>query len=180
MLEITTQPLKQNVETKLAFLEYTNIDRGEIQYKGGLGQYRMHLETLKYRQDSTDFKASIGIKTSEQCLRESGEAGKKAWQECMDKYAEMGKHFGALHKKPQIADFYYNYLPFNRSQSLEVRGTAEVNWWFDPPVKDVEYERHEVEFNYRPWNIDFNFTPPQISYTTEQYPEVKFNVVTDE
>ncbi len=176
-VQIQTVPTKFQIDTKPAKLEYT-IDKGSYEWKARIGNYNMELEDLKYRQDSTEFRSSIGLKNNEQFAKEAAELGKQAAQESISRYVEIGNSLAKIHQKTNIPDTYYSYLPINKQYSLEVSGTAEIDWWFDPPTRDIEYQRKEFEFiNYTPATTEFTYIPGEFSNQIIQYPEIHFNTV---
>ncbi|WP_346353489.1 DUF6470 family protein [Azotosporobacter soli] len=154
-IQLQTAPAELNIETEAATVE-------------------IHSPQGKLTIDSTAMRASYGIKTREQMIREDADRGMQAAQEFVAKTAEDGDRLGNYARSGATVT--------QLAAESSIKAQKEITWaWLEPP--EIHYEAQPVEFQVQPGSIQFNPTSAtfdnqlnwgEVNVGMQQYQSVKF------
>ncbi len=180
--------LRLRMESSFTELRYSgskarldlDIDRGTYSWEAGIGGYDMKQGKLQYRQDSTEFRKSLGFYGVVDFARDAAERGKQAVQEAIAGYVDRGIALSKIHKGATIPDAWERYLPYNKNISLEVTSTAEIDWSFEYIPLEMSYNRKNFELKgFTPAGVSYSYTPHSFAIEVAKPAELHISTVDD-
>ena len=178
LLKIQTVPISLEMRTKRAQLTPGDgsIEAKLPKAKVGRTRGKAYIRTTpaQVNIDSSRARASAGLKSAPQTVREFAEAGRADAREAARNYAEQGN---------QVVDSHGKGVPVAEAASAKMISSAETIMAFIPSVPpEIEVEEGSISFDYSPdtlqydWNVKttppLEYIPGSIEFTVEQYPEV--------
>ena len=178
LLKIQTVPISVEMRTQRARLAPVEGSERIKQPRADVGRTRgrAYIRTTPARMniDSTAARASAGLKSAPQTVREFAETGRMDAMEAARNYAEQGN---------QIVDSHGKGSPIAEAASSKMISSAETIMAFIPSVPlDITVDEASIAFDYSPdqltynWNVEtspqLEYVPGSIEFTIEQYPDV--------
>jgi hypothetical protein len=176
LLKITTIPIKYEITTTNARLEYSQ-SKHELVANRDKGGMTIESRPTKLHLDTYNARNSV-CPTSMESVRQSAQKGMQAAQEATATYAEEG----AMLLDPNISDplgqiysqraqmptgeFGLQFLP-NTGPDIE---------WSDPDLS-IQYQVDKLSFDIKIAKGDFEFIPGDVRITITQMPDVQIEYV---
>ncbi len=173
LLNISQQYAKISLDVKLPQIQLQTAP-AELNIEREAATVEIHSPQGKLEIDSTAMRASYGIKTREQMIRDEAERGMQAAQEFIGKTAADGDRLGNYAKSGATVT--------QLAAESSIKPQKEIEWaWLEPP--EIHYEAQPVEFQVTSDSLRFNPTRAtfdnQLDWGTvnvgmQQYQSVKF------
>lgn len=139
------------------------------------GDLALHTEQPQLRQDSTDFFASIGLRSTGDFMDILAEKGRQAALDATASYARMGREMGQIDKGITIAQIYkQKFMQESSTTTLVVTSTSPVKFFYSPGEVITQFTPTTVDFD---WNVDRaarSYTPAFSSFDVLQNASINF------
>ena len=139
------------------------------------GQLSISTQPSQLQQDSTDFFASIGLRSSSDLMRFAAQKGKQAVMEATGNYASMGRKMGQIEKGVTIAELYRQKFLQQSDTTLTVEKAAPVDLSYTPASVEMQFTPASVSID---WNVERamrEYTPPDFDLKISQHPTIAFS-----
>lgn len=178
-LEISQTYARIGVDRTPSRLEIQQ-ERARLELHQKQAQINIHTELPKVQIDQYEAFASAGLKNYLDLTKEAAERGYQQVMEFIGTKASDGDMLAAVENKgnpiASIAErdaypeheFGLDYIP-KVGPKITVTGSVQLD-----PEKNSAGVNNGVEGNYIPPNINFNYTPSQVSIYMKQYASINF------
>ncbi|GEM_PF-6349056 len=142
-------------------------------------QLSLQTEQPQIRQDSTDFFASIGLKTIGNLIDSAAEDGYQAALEATGNYGEIADQMAEIDKGVTPAQVYRQKALSQSRTSLVVKSAAPIHISFAPGEVHTQYTPAEVEID---WDVERamrRYTPAEFNFQVLQPPSIAFTYLGD-
>lgn len=176
LLRITTIPIKFEITTKNARLEYSR-SKAELVANREKGGMTIENRPIKLSLDTYNARNSV-CPTTMESVRQSAQRGIEAAQEATATYAEEG----AMLLDPNISnplDQIFRQraqMPAGNFGLQFLPTTGPDIEWSDPDLS-IQYQMDKLSFDMRIAKGDFEFIPGDVEITITQMPDVQIEYV---
>ncbi|MGI5985269.1 MAG: hypothetical protein GXY01_09050 [Clostridiales bacterium] len=154
LLQITTTPMKYELEIEPARLEYKQdfIPSSDMQNKPA----KLNIDKIKNTEvkiDTYEARKSLGIKNVADLIKQNAEKSKEHIRKQMREYVEIGQEMSNIQDSVSIADIFRSKIleqPQLYTAYLPNVG-ADLSW--SPAQLDLSYEAGNLDYN---WQISGN------------------------
>lgn len=176
LLRITTIPIKYEIKTKKASLEYSH-SKAQLVTNREKGSLNIENSPIKVRLDTYDARNSV-CPTTMESVRQTAQNGLAAAQEATAAYAEEG----ALLLDPNISNP-LDQIAIQRSQmptgefGLQFLPTTGPDIEWSDPDLSIQYQMDKISFDIKVANGDFEFIPGNVEVSITQMPDVQIEYI---
>ena len=182
LLEITTIPIDIQVNIKKATVEPVENDpyTPRVKVSRDRGEFSITAEPLKIQIDNSRMNSSIGLKRSDELIRENAQEGIQIAYQGVARIAREADLLGSKKATPaslakeseraaRTIETVTGWLPENGPDISWDGGTLNINYTADKLNMDWDVNRHP----------EFKFTPGSVEFIINQLPKVEIEYTGD-
>lgn len=150
LLQITTTPMKCELQVERAKLEYNQDFIPVADITATPSSIKINSKRTEVQIDTYEARRSLGIQRIGDYIAESASLGEEHINEKTREYVEIGKEMGNIHNGTKISDIYQQKMlkqPQLYTTFLPTGG-AQLSW--NPAELDLSYEAGETQFD---WDV---------------------------
>ncbi|MDL2232242.1 DUF6470 family protein [Ruminococcaceae bacterium OttesenSCG-928-L11] len=172
LLNITNVPIAiEHKTTRAKLVQQTKQPRAEItRQKGGLD---MRSNPAKVKMDSTEMRASMGLKTPQRFSNEFADTGKQDAREATEQLVQNGQYIADSRGGSPIADLAMSNSIKTYETALTFIPSTGPEMWTEGGELDIQYTADRLQFD---WDVStrpyLEYVPPNIEFQVTQYPQV--------
>lgn len=169
LLQIRSIPTSYEMITNNARLEYEQ-PRPSYVLSRQRGGFQIENTPARIRMDTTELRASIGLKSVGRAVSEAADAGMSAALEAAGRYGDEGSMLMDSRNTSAIADIGAQRVSSTIETMLGFAPSAPTEISFDPHQLSIRYEADKLQFDWRTSNsINATFIPGSIEFKIKEY-----------
>ncbi|MDR1961214.1 MAG: DUF6470 family protein [Gracilibacteraceae bacterium] len=174
LLKIQTIPVTLAVNVQYAKLEVSQTE-ASVDVTRDRGGFTITSDPIKLHIDSSESRASTGLKTVYRAVSEAAKRGVRLGYDGVGRIAEDGNFMMDIQIKentiPALAARSIDYSLPNMQMAFIPATGPDISW--DPPELSMSYEMDKLNFDWRTQNRpELQFIPGDIEIEVEQYSKV--------
>ena len=173
LLEYTTTPIRYEMQTQPARLEYTQPLPTHTVTKTG-GELTQSTTPTRLRLDSYERRAGMGLRGVNAQTQYMKQTGRAAAMQATRQYAEKGNALRNIQDGANIPDVVFNNYMQDQSGSLALQPLAPVDISWEMGEIRQQYEAARVAFDWKTSRPETHFVPGKITANITQYPDIQF------
>ena len=173
LLKITNIPLEFEIHTEPARLEMKQAQNpSQVMTKTPSG-WTMHARNIQVRMDTTELRASLNMRNSNDFARYYGSRGRQAAYQSIGDAVQFGNQMQQIQDGVTIGQIVRQRLmqqPETYTTFLPSAGT-DISW--QPAQLDMQYDPGSLHFDWQIMQNQMNFIPGKFQFEITQYPDVQ-------
>lgn len=174
LLQIRSIPTSYEMIINNARLEYEQPKPSYVasRQRGG---FQMQNIPTRIKMDTTELRASIGLKSTGRAVSDAAEAGKAAALEATGRYGDEGSMLMDSRNTTAVADIGAQRVSSTIETMLGFAPSMPAEISFDPGQLTIRYEVDKLQFDWRTSNtINATFIPGSIEFKIKEYARLEF------
>ncbi len=172
LLQITSTPMKYELEVENAKLEYQQDVTPSARVETLPSELTIHSKNAQVKIDTYEARKSLGMLKTGDFIKQRAQKGMEHINDQTREYVEIGKAMGNIQDGTTIGDIvrqkmlqqpemYTAFLP---------RGGADISW--NPAELDINYRPGDVNYDWQIKGTDYNYRAGSVHMKIVEYAHV--------
>ena len=177
LLQITTVPLKYEMQIDPARLDYEPYVKPVAHISTTSGQFRMDSTPIQMRLDTYDVRHSLGFSTEGDRVAAAADKGQANLSRFISDNVQMGHDLSNAHKGVTVGNLIRQKLLRQPSSGTVFIPNGKVGLSWQPGDISTEYQNGDVKFDWQIKDPNRNYTRGRVSLNITQYADVQIKYV---